>query len=392
MTAKTPVILVIVGITGDLAARKLLPTIEAAAKAARLPDDFHLIGTTRQSDITVDDLRGETGPYVREHLEFFQMDVKDISSYQRLAEHLLAIEQTLGAPAQRLFYLSVPPEASAAIIEKLGTSGLAQVPQTKLLMEKPFGVDLASATELGTRIERYFKPEQIYRIDHYLAKEVSQSLLGTWNTDSLERIVIRAEEKVGIEGRVDFYEQTGALRDVVQNHLLELTALVCMPPARENSEEIPLRRLEALKNLYIPTDKPLATYVRRGQYEGYREEVGNTKSVVETYVSLTLHSRDPRLAGVPITLITGKNLGAKTTEVRITYKKGNELVFAEKPGRDAYEKVLLDAIDSKRETFVSGDEVEESWRIIAPVQEAWKKSDADLFIYKAGAVPEPVTP
>lgn len=386
MSAKTPAILVIVGITGDLAARKLLPAIEAVGSAGLLPKDFHLIGTTRQSNIAVDDLRAKTEPFVREHLEFFQMDVNDVPSYQRLAQHLLDIEKTLSIPAQRLFYLSVPPDASSAIIEKLGTSGLAQAPQTKLLLEKPFGVDLASATELSTHIESYFKAEQVYRIDHYLAKDIAQELARGWDTNDVESIVIRAAEEVGIESRVQFYEQTGALRDVMQSHLLELAALVCMPP---DNKEVPQRRLEALKNLSIPTDKPLTVLVRRGQYEGYRAEVQNPTSIVETYVSVELESHDPHLVGVPITLVTGKKLGAKTTEVRIVYKRGNELVFAEKRGqsRDAYEKVLVDAIGSNRETFVLGGEVLESWRIIAPVQEAWKKGNSDLFLYPPGSEP-----
>jgi len=436
MSSETPIILIVVGITGNLAIKKLLPAIEAIAKTGTLPDRFQIIGITRQPDVELENLFvGTKDPtFIRKHLTLFRMDVEDRSGYHELSIILQNIERGFGAQAQRLFYLSVPPLASKGIIEQLGASGLAKAPQTKLLLEKPFGVDLASATDLITHIEQHFAPEQIYRIDHYLAKEMAQNLIvfreynslfrRTWNKDFIERIEIRAAEKDGIEGRADFYEQTGALRDIVQSHLLQLTALMLMSPVDQSEmKKVPERRLAALKSLTLPVATPLGESVRRGQYESYRKEVGKPFSTVETYVSMTLHSSDPRFAGVPITLTSGKNLGIQATEIRIFYKKdqdmeANELVlrlqpnegvsvsvWAKRPGYtgeiekqtldftysdhyaelpEAYEKVLVDTMHSDRDLFISSDEVLESWRIIAPIQKAWEQSDAGLHFYEDG--------
>lgn len=444
MTPETPIILIIIGITGDLAKRKILPAVEAIAKAGVLPKHFQIIGTTRQSDIQIEDVLTDIKDptFIRDHLFLFTMDVNDPAGYQHLSVRLQEIERGFGAPAQRLFYVSVPPRASRLIVEMLGTSGLATVPQTKLLLEKPFGVDLSSATNLAEHIRAHFAPEQVYRVDHYLAKEMVQNLIvfreynslfrRTWNKDFIERILILASEEIGIEGRVDFYEQTGALRDIVQSHLLQLTALMLMRlVGQDEMKEVPKRRLEALKNLSIPSSVPIHTSVRRGQYKGYREEVKNPESVVETYVSVTLESQDPYFVGVPITLVTGKRLGTKTTEIRIFYKKDHEMeenelvlrlqpnegvsmsVWAKRPGYEgkieksvldftyadhyealpeAYEKVLVDVIRSDHDLFVSSEEVLESWRIITPLQEAWRKSHEDLFTYDSGSNPSLTAP
>jgi glucose-6-phosphate 1-dehydrogenase len=400
-----PTILIVVGITGDLASRKLLPAVEALAKAGMLPEQFRILGTTRQAQVAENRTRGEDLAFVEGHMQFFHLDVNDTSAYERLAGRLQEIERDFGSPAQRLFYLAVPPEASKTIIEKLGTSGLAQVPDTKLLLEKPFGIDLPSARDLITHTERYFTSEQIYRIDHYLAKEIAQHLITLHESNSLhmgdkeyiEHIDILAAEEIGVEGRVHFYEQTGALRDVLQNHLLQLTALTCLSPATEEGESLSERRLDALQNISIAPEG----LVRRAQYEGYRAEVGNPHSTVETYVSLTLRSSAPHLAGIPITLTTGKRLPKKLTEIRVVYKKGsdqksNPLVIQDegtfradmnKRVPDAYERLLIEAIRSNQEIFVSSEEVLESWRIIAPVQEAWKKDSADLSFYAPGTTP-----
>lgn len=435
MIPPTPILLVIIGITGDLAKRKLLPAIEAIARTGALPSDFKIIGITRQKEATVEDVCHDASlSFVRDHLDLFQMDMEDSNEYLRLLAHLEAAERLFGKAAQRLFYVSVPPTAARSIIERLGTSGLARVPQTKLLLEKPFGVDYASAADLVGHIHAHFMPEQVYRIDHYLAKEMVQNLIvfreynslfrRTWNNEFIERIEIFANETIGIEGRAHFYEQTGALRDVVQSHLLQLAALTLMKPTRpEELKDVPARRHAALTHLHLASGEN--GKVRRGQYQGYRDEVQNEKSRTETYVELTLESDDPSLAGIPITLVTGKMLSAKTTEIRIYYKKdqdeeANELVlrlqpnegiavsiWSKRPGYDhererktldfayadhyaalpdAYEKVLVDVMRSDHDLFVSGEEVLESWRILAPVQEAWAAHD-DLFSYAPGRDP-----
>lgn len=371
----------------------------------------------------------------------FQMNLEDHSDYVRLSQHLDQLDSQLGAAAQRLFYLSVPPQVSTPIVECLGDSGLAAHPGTKLLLEKPFGTDLESATDLSAHINKHFKPKQVYRIDHYLAKEMAQNLIvfregnplfrQTWNKDFIQQITVLASEQIGIENRAIFYEQTGALRDLIQSHLLQLAALVLMevPHPSQPHYTVPGRRLAALKHLHVPEGQPVTQYAVRGQYQGYRDEVANPQSAVETFASLTLESSDPTWAGVPIVLVTGKSLAAKTTEIRITYKhdeayESNQLIlrlqpdegfelelwtkapgyhqavqhqrlkfaYHDQPDRlpEAYEQVLLDAINSDHTLFTTSDEVLETWRIVSPVQKAWALSDADLIPYQPGATPESI--
>lgn len=434
MTKTQPTILIIVGISGDLAQRKLLPAIAEMASIGQLPEQFEVVGVTRKSDMNIHDLLGHVKEksYITEHCHFFQMDSSEVNEYHRLAKHLTEIEKKFGAPAQRLFYLSIPPQVSRPIIEFLGTSGLSKAPHTKLLLEKPFGVDIDSASELVTYIERFFDEEQVYRIDHYLAKETAQNLIvfrdgnslfkRTWNNEFIESIEIIASESIGIEGRSVFYEQTGALRDLVQSHLLQLAALTLMGTAWTGKlDDVPLRRYEALKQLTALVNYGGKNALKRGQYKGYANEVKNPGSTVETFVSLTLQSADPRWIGVPITLTTGKALHKKYTEIRITYKKekgyeSNELtlqiqpdegatlaVWEKKPGYDhqvtkhtlqfafkdhysrlpeAYEQVLFAAINSDHTLFASSNEILETWRILHPVQQEWEMKTDDLHIYE----------
>jgi glucose-6-phosphate 1-dehydrogenase len=368
----------------------------------------------------------------------FQMDLTEAKDYKNLKSYLQKLENELGPRTQRLFYLSVPPQLSQPIIELLGTSGLARHRSTKLLLEKPFGTDFSSAKDLIARTTKYFKEVQIYRIDHYLAKEMSQNFIvfrdanyifnHSWNNDFIEKIEIIASEKIGIEGRAIFYEQTGALRDTVQSHLLQLAALTLMEnPEAEKLEEVPARRLRALKQLHIPTDMTPDSYAQCGQYEGYRDEVNNPGSTVETFVRLRLHSSDPRWEGVPIELVTGKSLAEKLTQIQITYKKGeqhesNQLIINVQPNEgielrlwtkvpsyerridrhslklsfrdhfdvlpEAYEWVFLDAINSNHTLFTTSEEVLETWRIIEPIRQAWETKPESLIIYKSGTLAE----
>jgi len=431
-----PTIVIIVGITGDLAQRKLLPAIGQMASLGALPESFRLVGITRRADVDLDALISQSAnqAYLREHTELFQMSLTEADGYDRLTIYLNQLEAQLGGEAQRLFYLSVPPHVSSPIIELLGRSGLSNVPRTKLLLEKPFGVDLASAKELVEHIERYFLSEQVYRIDHYLAKGAAQNILvfrdgnslfkRTWNKDFIEKIEIIASEAIGIEGRAIFYEQTGALRDLIQSHLLQLAALTLMKlPSTDRLDLVPSCRYEALKQLSVPLDRPMAESVKRGQYTGYQEEAGNQGSMVETFASVTIQSSAPEWFGVPIMLTTGKALDRKYTEVRISYKKeqgheANELVlrlqpdegvelclWAKKPGYahqlsrhalhfafkehystlpEAYEQVLFDAMNSDHRLFASSEEVLETWRILDPIQKSWGMSNKDLRFYESG--------
>ena len=431
-----PTIIVIVGISGDLSRRKLLPALNQIALADALPEQYKILGVTRQDNLAVTNLLQATtkSTLISDHLELLAMDLTEVADYAKLADRLLAMEKEFGEPAQRLFYLAVPPQISRPIIECLGLSGLSKVENTKLLLEKPFGVDLASAQELVEHINLYFKPHQVYRIDHYLAKETAQNIIvfrqdnslfkRTWNKDFIERIEIIATEAIGIEGRSIFYEQTGALRDLVQSHLLQLAALTLMDvPLGRQFTDIPERRLAALKNLHLPTDLPITFSVKRGQYDGYQLEAKNIGSTVETFTSITLESDDPKWRGVPIVLTTGKALDKKFTGIRILYKKdesheANELIlrlqpdegielclWAKQPGYDykveqhplkftfqeyyttlpeAYEQVLFNAINSDYSLFASSEEVLETWKIIDPIQKAWEMSADDLVTYKIG--------
>jgi glucose-6-phosphate 1-dehydrogenase len=313
-----PTILVIVGISGDLAKRKLLPAILEIAKADSLPESFRIIGISRRelklADVVPDN------EFWQQHLNLHQMDLDDKQAYQDLATQL-------DDSAQKLFYLSVPPEAAQNVVMMLGEAGLADSADTKLLLEKPFGSDLASAQELVADIKKHFKEEQVYRIDHYLAKEMAQNLVvfrsanpvfsQTWNNKFIASIEVIASETIGIEGRSAFYEQTGALRDVVQSHLLQLAALTLMDlPKLNDMQAIPLLRCQALTAIR-PAD---VKDVQRGQYEGYKEESQNPGSTVETFVSLKLESSEPHWQGVPITLTTGKSLKEQFTYLQLAKK------------------------------------------------------------------------
>ena len=260
-----PTIIVIIGITGDLSRRYLLPAIETIVAAGAAPKDLIVLGVTRRKvssqEVIAGLKNGGDHTFLREHLQMCQMDLAQKKDYAVLEQHLQTIEAGFGSAAQRLFYMSVPPQVSQPVVELLGTSGLAAHPYTKLLLEKPFGTDLASAQELVTQTKTHFQEDQVYRIDHYLAKEMAQNLIvfrssnslfkRTWNKDFIERIDILSSEHIGIEGRSSFYEQTGALRDVVQSHLLQLAALSLMKtPDVYHFEAVPHLRLEALKHLH----------------------------------------------------------------------------------------------------------------------------------------------
>jgi glucose-6-phosphate 1-dehydrogenase len=436
-----PTILVIVGITGDLARHTLLPAIERLAAREQLPPHFRIVGVSRQ-DVSAKDIIAQLPKqthknyaFLQKHLEMFRMNLDLPADYDRLRARLDVIQHTFGKSTQRLFYLSVPAQISLPIIRCLGESGMAKQDGTKLLPEKPFGTDLTSAEELITQINQHFDEAQVYRIDHYLAKAMAQNLLvfrrgnslfkRTWNKDFIERIEITASEKKGIEQRVTFYEQTGALRDVVQSHLLQLAALTLMElPGEQAWEEVPRRRQRALDMLVPPSRETLDERLVRGQYQGYQQEVSNPDSSVETFVSLTLESADPRWQGVPIVLTTGKNLDRKYTEVRIHYRQedaseANQLVLRIQPkegielalwskqpgyGRElepvrldfdygsadeqlpeAYEQVFLDAIHSNHTLFTSYEEVLSSWRLLQPILDTWSVCDnSDLVMYKPG--------
>lgn len=445
MAELKPTILVIVGITGDLSKRKLLPAIEKLVAAKAVPAQFKIVGITRRDVSTHQVLQSlptnEPHGFIAQNLEMFKMDLAKKSDYASLSAKLADIKAAMDGDVQTLFYLSVPPQISQPIVKLLGQAGLADVPGTKLLLEKPFGIDLSSAKDLIDQTKAHFSEDQVYRIDHYLAKDMAQNLIvfregnalfkHTWSKDFIERIDIVASEAIGIEGRAAFYEQTGALRDLVQSHLLQLAALTLMHPSvTQDLRNICQCRIDALQQLHVPADQPVTNYAKRGQYRGYPVEVDNPGSSTETFADITLRSTDPDWIGVPIRIVTGKSLDIKATEIRIMYKKtanyeSNELIIRFQPSEgiefrlwtkvpdyewrvenhslgldfkekfsnspEAYEQVLLDAIKSDQSLFTTSEEVLETWRILEPIQKAWSMNNKDMIIYKPGSSIDDIT-
>jgi len=320
------------------------------------------------------------------------MDLAEAGDYAGLKD---AIE-TYGAD-QTLMYLSVPPGAAAQIVDLLGAAGINS-PDIHLLFEKPFGYDLDSAKDFLQRTSRYYTEEQIFRIDHYMAKEVSAEVIRlrrnaenhhhSWGNASIESVEIVASESIGIEGRANFYEQTGALRDFIQGHLMQLLSLVVMKvPAEFTDDQIPAMRLAALNSINVATAEDSI----RAQYEGYQEEAQNPGSQTETFASIQLTSGDANWEGVPLRLTSGKALNEKRSFLNVHYKDGTNDVFEEGKVKsdnrqlDAYERVLLEAIAGKKAIFTSGEEVIRSWEILNYVQQAWDMNEPVLKYYKQGA-------
>ena len=416
--------LLIFGITGDLSTRKLLPALKAIHAAGEF-SGLSIIGVSRREVNVAELLTNSLGSTeLADKVSIFSMDLANAADYDRLKDYV-----ALQDDEQLIAYLSVPPSAATDIVDFMGRAGL-NTPNVKILFEKPFGMDLTSAHDMIAHTARYYSEEQLYRIDHYLAKEMAQNIVAfrgrnalfanIWNNNFIQAIEVVASEKIGIEGRAHFYEQTGALRDLIQGHLMQLLALTLMDiPHDFEWNELPALRLQALEQLR-PVDPAKAI---RAQYEGYQGEVGNTGSLTETFVALELESSQPRWLDVPIRLITGKALADKTTEVRIHLKKLHEAqsntiifriqpdegidieLFTKQPGYDrdfetrhleltfpedeqlpdAYEHVIVDAIRGHKNLFTSGPEVIRSWEILKPVQDAWNMDNTPLANYPIGA-------
>jgi glucose-6-phosphate 1-dehydrogenase len=283
----------------------------------------------------------------------------------------------------KIFHLAIPPEAVSDVVKII--SDAFGKDNVKIMLEKPFGKDLQSAKNLVNHVDQYFSEHQIFRIDHYLAKQSMQNVVAEkLEKNKIAGIEIIASEKIDIEGRVNFYEQTGALKDFVQSHLLEMAAIVLSQSFKT------ALRYEALKNLEIVCDVRQHECVKRGQYLGYRAEVNNSKSMTETFVSINMISNDKTWHGVPITLSTGKALSQKLTQIIIKYKDGHKKIFNIEHESDAYERVIRATIEGKHDLFISSDEILETWRILDDLQKDWENSKDDLIIYKKGSTIEEV--
>lgn len=451
-----PTIFVIFGITGDLSQRYLLPALYHLFKDKRLDEHTEIIGVTRR-DLTTEQLFQEVELCVNEtekvcdpdalkamheHSRMVQMDLNDGEAYAKLLQTLNQIEEEKGVCMNRLFYLSIPPQVYSPVIQHMGNQGLNTGCQhgqgvSRLLVEKPFGYDLHSAEDLIATTGQVFKEEQIFRIDHFLAKETVQNILTfrfknplfepLWNAEHISSIDIAASEHIGIEGRVQFYEPLGALRDLIQNHLMQLFAITTMDqPAAMTSDDIHTSKQHLLDQVQVMPANQVATRAIRGQYEGYKQEVNNNDSATETYADLTLFVDSERWRDVPVRLWTGKNLGEKKYAITVNFKgkhdePGNQLLFriqpnegielellTKKPGFDnelqttamnfsyeqtfddhghpnAYERVLVDAVKGDRTLFTTSEEVLASWRVVQPVLDEWSKNSDNLIIYKPGS-------
>ncbi len=453
-----PAIIVIFGITGDLSRRYLLPSLYHLIKDGLLHEKTEIIGVTRGATTAEELLRTtklcDQDSYnvcdpaalkkMHTHTRMVQMSLTGSADYAQLHQLLDDIEEKQGVCMNRLYYLSIPPQVYSPVIRLLGEQALNTSCQhgramTRLLVEKPFGFNLESAKELIKTTAEVFGEEQIFRIDHYLAKETVQNILTfrfqnpifetLWDHRHIADISISAYEKIDIEGRATFYEPLGALRDFIQSHLIQVLAIVTMDqPKQFDSEYIHVAKQQVMQEIVpVPADQ-VDKWTRRGQYNGYREEVNNPNSTTETYAEITTFINSDRWQGVPIHLSTGKALHERKTEVRVGFRgaqgnSNNHLRFRIQPNEgieldlvtkrpgfsneidktamdfsyahdfeshghpDAYERVLVDAVRGDHTLFATSEEVLASWRVVQPVLSEWAKRTNDLFFYPPGSNP-----
>lgn len=389
MKPVTPTI-VIVGITGDLAEKKLLPALYGLADRGLLTDDTRIVGTSRRP-LTNEDLLPKLGKgtddktvaWINDHLKTLTADPGTTEGAQALADYLKD-DQNI-----RLFYFSIPPTTFPNVISSMAQAGL-NGGRDYIMVEKPFGSSGKSAAELHALTDKYYSEANIYRIDHYLAKpgvrSISESGALVLDPRRVLSIDVRSDESLDIQGRADFYEQSGALRDVIQSHLLQVLAL-CMTAYKAHTTGAVHHDLkaEALSSLEV-----LGAY--RAQYRGYKDEAQNPDSTIETYAALELTSSDHDWRDVVIKVRSGKALPAKQSDITVTFEDKTTEVFDmnDNPANilDGYEQVLYDAANGDRSLFLSAKDVDESWRIVDPTLEYWRGSDAGMEYYDKGTIPK----
>ena len=466
-----PCVLVVFGVTGDLSRKKLLPAIYDLANRGLLPADFVLLGFARR-DWGDGDFESVARKAAKEHartpwndevwrrlngnIKFVPGSFDDAEAFDTLNDTLNELCETHGIKGNAAFYLSIPPSLFPVVLEQMKRTGMADNVRAggwrRVVVEKPFGHDLPSALTLNRLVDDVFSPQDVFRIDHYLGKETVQNIMAlrfanqlfepVWNANFVDSVQITMAEDVGIGGRATFYDATGAARDVLQNHLLQLLALTAMEePVEFSAESIRTEKIKVLRAISLPVD--LAAYAIRGQYDqgwlagervrAYRAEADvPSDSNTETYAAVRLGIETRRWAGVPFYMRTGKRLPRRVTEIAVLFKKAphlpfshtdtqelgnNQLVIRVQPDEgltfkfgskvpgsamevrdvamdflygeaftesspEAYERLILDVLIGDATLFPRNDEVEASWRVIDPLEEFWKGSAP--YLYRAG--------
>ena len=464
--APDPCALVIFGASGDLTKRKLLPAIYSLAFRRLLPERFGIVGAARNEESDEefrermkagvqefgrDPFNQETWDWLAERMHYVALEFADDAGHLEIVKVLNELDETQGTAGNRVYYLAVPPSAIGTIVEKVGKHRSTEG-WTRLIVEKPFGRDLETAKALNTELQQTFDESEIFRIDHYLGKETVQNMLALrfangifepiWNRQFIDHVQVTVAESIGIEGRAGYYEQAGAIRDIFQNHLLQLLALTAMePPIDFTAESVRNEKVKVLRSIHTPGPKSVV----RGQYgrgfiEGeevssYREEQGvASDSMTETFVAAKLYVDNWRWADTPFYVRMGKRLARRETTIAIQFKRAPHPPFEETdaeglrpnvllvhvqpdegvslaigakvPGQgmtiqtvhmdflyggafrtgmpEAYERLILDTMLGDGTLFTRSDEVEEQWLLVDAIVAAWQRDRPAFPNYAAG--------
>ncbi len=455
-----PSAFVIFGATGDLSRKKIFPALFVLFKAQLLPEKFKIIAAARTSHTRESfaqilketiEVKDKSWNNFTQKIDYLSADIAENKNLQELSRLLEDFEEKSNVCIKRIFHMAVSPAIYQKALENLGRNGLhlgctTHGSRARIVVEKPFGTDLKTSQEIHTKLTKYFDQDQIYRIDHYLGKETVQNIFAfrfgnelfepVWNNHFIDHVQITQAEYRGIEKRGEFYDRTGALRDITQNHLLQLLTLITMEePHKFEAKSILKKKLEIISSIKKLTPEDALTSTARGQYQGYlAEEKVTSNSQTETYALTKLTIENPRWQSVPFYLRTGKKLEGNVTSIIIQFKEKGHKIFedfwekplpnhitlqiqpnegigirlvAKKPGLttqlepvdmefcyktsfdvpqpDAYERLLLDIVLGDQSLFLSQDIIEESWKVIDPIRQVWDSGKPKLSLYKPGS-------